>query len=492
MKIQLERWQVVLVGVVLLTGIALRVRAALHVAFNPDEALHALLAFGSWGQTLRNSLQVTHPPLLAMITYLVARVSHTEPALRMVPMVAGSLFPLLLFFWVRRVAGNLAGIGVFLLLTLSPNLIALSAQLRSYTMALLFLAAALLVLEEGLARDRWQRMAAFSVLLWLCIASDYSMAFAVGGLGVYALLRLDGSSRVVKAVWAAGQVVAMGLYGCLYVIQVRRFRGGSVETDAVTGWLRGAFPKPGGILVFPIANTAKQFKYLTGSAALGGIGFVLFAASIVLLWRAHRTRPVAALLVVPFVLSMAGAYIHLFPYGASRHTAVLGVLGAIGIATLLEDVPRRVGAALVLAMLVVGSLWQWEPSTEMFPVSRKEIRQCVDYMQATIPSGTLVFADLAISQWLSYYAGDDQPPPPPDTRRFIESLAGGKWRLAMKDYQYDSREQYRAALEAFRRQYGLAPNETVWVLDGGWTMMSGQPDDGRPFSQAMRVFQTGR
>jgi hypothetical protein len=492
MKRQLERWEIVMVSLVLVAGIVLRARLAIQVAFNPDEALHAVLAFGTWSQTLRNSLLVTHPPLLAVITYLVSRVSHGELALRMVPMVAGSLFPVLLFVWVRRVAGELAALGAFVLLTLSPNLIALSAQLRSYTLALLFFAAALVVLEEALARARWPWMALYSVLLLLCIASDYSMAWFVGGAGVYALSRLRGASSAVKAVWAAGQAAAVVLYGWLYVIQVRRFRGSGVEADAVTRWLRGGFPKPGGLLLFPVANTVKQFKYLTGSTAAGGVAFLLFAVAIVLLWRSRKTRALAALLTFPFLLSMAGAYVRVFPYGATRHTVVLGVLGAICIATLLETVPRRMGMAMVGGMLVAGLLWQLQPSTETFLMSRNEMRQCVDYMRTAIPPGTLVFTDQAIVHLLSYYARDTEPQTPATPKhRFVENLVDGRWRLAIRDYQYDSQAQYEAALEAFRRQYGIAENEPVWVVDGGWVMVSGQPDDRQPFSRVMRVFQAG-
>ena len=487
MKRPLGRWEVLLIGLVLAAGAGLRVWVAFHAAFNPDEALHAVLAFGTWEQTLRNALTVTHPPLLAIVTYAVSRVSHSEPALRMAPLVAGSLFPLLLFFWVRRVVGDLAAMGAFVLLTLSPNLIALSAQLRSYTLALLFLAAALVVLEKGLARWRW--MAIYSALLWLCIASDYSMAGFVAGVGVYALMRLRGSPGAVKAVWAVGQLAAAGLYGWLYVIQVRRYQGSGLELYAVRGWLHAGFPQAGGLLLFPVANTVKQFKYLTGSTAAGGVAFVLFAAAIVLLWK--ERRPLAVLLVVPFALCMAGAYLHRFPYGATRHTVVLGVLGAVGIATLLEYAPRRTGMAVLPGIVLAGLLWQMHPTTETVPVSRYDMRQCVDYMRAAIPPGTLVFTDLAVVQLLSYYVGDTQPQPQKITgKRFVENLVGG-WRLGNKVYQYDGQAQYRAGMKDFRRQYGLAEDAPVWVLDGGWMMFSGEPDGGGGFSRGMRVFQAG-
>jgi hypothetical protein len=79
-------------------------------------------------------------------------------------------------------------------------------------------------------------------------------------------------------------------------------------------------------------------------------------------------------------------------------------------------------------------------------------------MRAAIPQGTLVFTDQAIVHLLTYYAEDNQlPPAMPHKRGFSENLVGGQWRLAIRDYQYDSRGEYEAALEAFRRQYGFHP-----------------------------------
>jgi hypothetical protein len=199
MKRDFERWEIVFGGVVFLAGLALRLRLALSTYLNSDEALQALLALGSWGDTLRNALTVTHPPLILAVAHVALLISRTEFALRLVPLLAGSLFPVLLFFWLRGVAGKIAAMTALFLLTLAPHLIALSAQLRSYTLALLMLSASLVVFEQALEKSRWRMMALYSVLLWLCILSDYSMAWFVGAAGVYGLLRLKGSSGALRA-----------------------------------------------------------------------------------------------------------------------------------------------------------------------------------------------------------------------------------------------------------------------------------------------------
>jgi hypothetical protein len=500
MKCGLDRWEALFVVVVLLAGLVLRLRLALVTDLNPDEAQQALLAFSNWGETLRNSLTVTHPPLLIFITHAVSLISRSEFALRLLPVLAGSLFPLLLSAWLCRVAGRMAAMAGLFLLTLAPHLITLGAQLRSYTLALLFLSASLVVLEEALESGRWRWMAAYSVLLWCCILSDYSMAWFVGAAGFYALLRLRGSSSSVRATWAAGQLVALGLYGVLFAVQVQTFRGSVAEHSALAGWLRGAFPQPGQMLVFPFVNTVKQFAYLVASVPLGTLASVLFVVTLLWLWTGRsrielgKARALAVLLVVPFALAMAGAYLQQFPYGRSRHTLVIGLFGAAGISMLMEALSRRAAMALLWATLLLTPLWHFAADQDLQNVgsgrNRKGLtRQCLDYMRTAIPSGTVVFSEHETLRVLAYYEGHNELPPEGDSGRFSETLLGGRWRVATMDYRYSTPDAFREALSAFRRQYSLAEHEPVWVLDGGWDVLSGPPDQARPFTNPIRIFQ---
>src|SRR5438552_302550 len=88
-----ERQEIAFAGIVVLVGVALRVKLALLTSLNPDEALHALVAFDDWGPMLRNSLSITHPPLFISLLHVISRVSRAEFALRLGPLLAGILFP---------------------------------------------------------------------------------------------------------------------------------------------------------------------------------------------------------------------------------------------------------------------------------------------------------------------------------------------------------------------------------------------------------------
>lgn len=500
MNRRLDRWEAFFVVVALLAGLVLRLRLALTTDLNPDEAQQALLAFGTWGETLRNSLTVTHPPLLILITHAVSLISRSEFALRVVPVLAGSLFPLLFFVWLRRVAGGMAAMAGLFLLTLAPHLITLSAQLRSYTLALLFLSASLAALEEALDSGRWRWMAAYSVLLWFCILSDYSAAWFVGAAGLYALLRLRGCPAPVQAVWAAGQFIALALYGLLFAVQVQTFRGSATEHSALADWLWGAFPQPGQMLAFPFVNTVKQFAYLVASVPLGLLASVLFATAVLWLWTGRsriepgKARALAVLLVLPFALAMAGAYLHQFPYGRSRHTLVVGLFGAAGISMLMETLSRRAAMTLLWAALLLTPLWHFAADRDLQNVGSGRngkglTRQCLDYMRSVIPPGTVVFSEHETLRVLAYYEGHNELPPEGDPGRFSETLLGGRWRVATMDHRYPTPDAYRAGLAEFRRQYGLGEYEPVWVLDGGWDVVSGPPDRARPFTNAIRIFE---
>ena len=265
---------------------------------------------------------------------------------------------------------------VLFLLTLSPYPIALSVQLRWYTPALFFVAASLLALEHALEDGDWRMMALFGILLWLCVMTDYSTAWYIGAVGVFVLLRFRHLSATVKAAWVGGQVGTLVLYALLYMFQVRRYRGNKVALDAVDGWLRNEFPQPGQMLVFPFTHTLGQFEFLLASQWLGRFAFVLFAVAIWLLWTGRtcvqqsKARPLAVLLVLPFVLGIAGAFARLFPYGSTRHTIVIGLFAAVGIAVFLGTLPRRLGMPLVWGMLLLAPLWSRVPLREDIPSGR--------------------------------------------------------------------------------------------------------------------------
>jgi hypothetical protein len=173
---------------------------------------------------------------------------------------------------------------------------------------------------------------------------------------------------------------------------------------------------------------------------------------------------------------------------------VIGTLAAIGISTLLGVLPQRTATALLWGSLILTPLWLWRASPDPEDIgadrNRKElIHQCLDYMRATIPPGALIFTDRQTMLVLAYYDGETQAPPFMLGKNYWETVLEGRWKVALANENYSTAEAYHAGLAAFRQHYGLEKGDPVWVLDGGWEVPSGPPDETRPFTRVVRVFQ---
>jgi hypothetical protein len=498
---KIEWWELVFAAVVFTAGLVLRLRIAASTTLNPDEALHAILSLGSWGEVLRQALSVSHPPLLILINHVIFQFSRSEPAARLISVLAGSLFPALLAVWMRRVAGPSAACAVLFLLTMSPSLTGVSTEVRSYALAFLFLAASLLVLEYALDLASAGLMALFAVLLYGAIVSDFSIAWFVGGVGVYALLRLKGSPRRVQAAWVLGQIGALGLYLELFRIQVRPVAA-ATGADAVYGWLRDSFPHRNDLLTFPFRNLPQLFIYLMSSEWAGCGLFALFIGGLALAFvrRAaidpRKSIALAALAAVPFVLGLGGAYAHMFPFGPTRQTLVLGIFGGVGAALCLRMVPRAAAAAILTAALLVCPAWLKSSQEALFVIGperarRGAVSECLEYMRQTIPPGSLIFTETDTLTMLTYYSGDTklvETPHPDGFKRAM--LDAGRWRVATLAYQYEKLGDFEDALALLRRRYGLPPDEPVWVVDGGWYQVWKSADTPASFAKSIQVFKT--
>src|SRR5438309_2199716 len=97
-------WDVWLALLVLVVAFLVRLWAATGTFFNPDEALHFLVANqASWGAAYNASLSTAHPPGLIFLLYFWRALGTSEWWLRLPSIVAGTLFCWLLFRWLQRV-----------------------------------------------------------------------------------------------------------------------------------------------------------------------------------------------------------------------------------------------------------------------------------------------------------------------------------------------------------------------------------------------------
>ena len=451
-------------------GLALRLDEAGRTYLNPDDLWNMYYALpGNW--TLAG---FEHPPLLAWLLHEVLRINSSELAVRMIPVLAGSIFPWFVYRWLARVRNIGAGFAALLILTFSPNLVSLSAQVRGYTLAILFAALALWLVESAFEPESVLRLVLFAICLYLAILTEFSTAWFVGAAGVYVLwrgihLRV---SRRFWLVWGLSQIGASLLYVFLYRTVILPSMSQFGMEAKVSSYLRGAFPVAGeNPLTFAVLATIKQFAYTLSSVPLGVIAALLFAIGLVILWR--ERRDVALAILVGFLLGIAGGILKLHPYGRSRQTVIFCLFIAAGAGVGIEALLRRkpwVSAVAALA-LIVGWPYLAEPDQHNISWRRYQLASmhaAAKQLHGLLPPGALVLTDAETSVLLRYYWCGTRKIP---ERRFASGVREFNldgFRIVGRRNDLGGLDDFAGDVAAVRREYGLQRDEALWVVDGGF------------------------
>ena len=175
MSVQPTRRRKLLAASLVLGGLVLRLVQAQSRFLNPDEALHFLLSQEpSLAGRYQATLTTAHPPLFIFVLHIWASLGHSELVLRLLAVLTGIGFSWIVYRWMERVwDGETALVSLSLLLFL-PSLILLSAELRQYSLLLLFAAASLYSLDYGIEVDSWRQMLSSTLALWLALLTHYS------------------------------------------------------------------------------------------------------------------------------------------------------------------------------------------------------------------------------------------------------------------------------------------------------------------------------
>jgi uncharacterized membrane protein len=192
---------------------------------NPDEAAHYLLSVQpSLALAYKASLTTAHPPLLILLLHYWQLVGSSEVILRLPSVIAGTAFCWVMFRWMEHVADRSAALVALALLVFSPPLISLSAEVRQYSLLLVFAASSLYLLERGVSENCAGRMALSCGALYLAMLSHYSSLLFALVLGIYALVRLYStrSKAAVVAAWVIGQIGGIALAAFLFFTHVSK------------------------------------------------------------------------------------------------------------------------------------------------------------------------------------------------------------------------------------------------------------------------------
>ncbi len=484
------------VSVVITTlGFLARIWVAHGTFLNPDEALHFRLANqSSLALAYKESLTASHPPLLTIILYYWRNFGTSELWLRMPSVIAGTLFCWIFYRWLSGVAGRVTGFIGLIFVAFLPPIVLLSAEIRQYALLLAFLASALYFLDAAFKEKSVSKMAAFSVCLYMAMLSHYSAFLFAAALGVYALVRIFAEAVPARLVttWVAGQLGALVLSIFLYKTHLAKLGAGESRT-VLQGWMSEFFLRRSYFdatrdnpLAFIVGRSFGVFQFVFGQLVVGDLAGLLFLAAIVWLVRGTargnngpsvtESRQLALFLVLTFTFVGGASLVHFYPYGGTRHSALLVIPAVAGLSIALAQLSRgRLDRAIPLAGIVVflcvafGK--QHQPYMQRADQSRTHMSEAIHFLRQSSNRSALIFTDYESDLVLGHYLCEQKP------IRFEESVADfevfscGGVRVVSASYKaatlFDA-ENFGSSWNELVRTYHLQAGDNVWVVQAGW------------------------
>jgi len=481
-----------------LLGFLARLWTASGTFLNPDEALHFRLANQfSLGLAYKTSLTASHPPLLTLVLYFWRALGTSELWLRLPSVLAGTAFCWMLYKWLAKAAGKIAGLIGLLFVAFLPPIVLLGVEIRQYALLLAFLAGAVYFLDEAFADNSTSRMAAFSLCLYLAMLSHYSAFLFAAALGIYAVFRIitERPPATVIAVWSAGQLGALALAIVLYKTHLSKLGVG--ESRAVLqGWMSEFFLRHSYFdrahdnpVLFLAGHTFGVFQYFFGQLAVGDVMCVTFALGVALLLRGKglpedrsSSRRLGLLLLLPFTIAGAVSLAHVYPYGGTRHIAFLMIPGIAGVSVAMACLSKKWARGLALAACVIVTCIAFgkprQPRMNRADQNATNMAAAMEFVRQNINPSDLIFTDYQTDLILGHYLCQQRPisfdPAPTDFEQF--SCAGH--RVASTDYKSEWMfwaDNFPNAWQRLEQSYSLKPGTTVWIFQAGWGI--GLPED---------------
>ena len=414
-----------------LIGFLWRLGQARATFLNTDEAWHfAVSNQNSLSAAYRASLTLAHPPLLVFILYFWKTVGTSNLMLRFPGVLAGTVFCWAFYKWLVRVAGHTnALVGLFLVCFLPP-MIVLSAELRQYSLMLMFAVAAAYFLEVAVAENSVTAMSLSCASLYLTMLSHYSAFLFAAPLGIYAIASMwsHRPRMAVAGLWALGQGVGLGIAWALYSTHISKLSAVYPVAQPLqrfgdfylSDWYFHAGHDR--LLPFLYRGTFGVFRFIFGQTGIGQIAAVLFVAGVLTLLFSKQEssddmspRRIALLLATPFALNWIAVVAGLYPYGRTRQCMFLALFALPGVAVALARmVGNSIGPACGLALLMVigchafGTL----QGRDLLPLAEQRhehMDELVQFVRSNIGPNDLIYTDQATSYQLRHYLCDQKP-----------------------------------------------------------------------------------
>ena len=350
-------------GLVLMLG-ALAWRAVRYVLVFPMWGDEGMLAVNFHDRTFLGLLDTLDYGQVAPAGFLWLELGasklfgFTEPALRLVPFLAGAAAVVLFWRLSRKLLDSRSALLSMAVFAASFYPTRYAAEVKPYSLDLLLALAIILaawaLYERPSATGRWAAFAAAAaVSAWL----SYPSIFISGGVCLWLLTDRPGDEghRQWGRVLAVGAVIVTSFLA-MYVLV-----GSGQRAAAPTSYWSAGFPpmtEPWKIPLWALdVHTGMMLAYPNGGHSGGStVSFLLAVVGGVVLWRTRR--PVLLLLVSPLPLMFLAAALQKYPYGASARVAqhlapAACLLIGTGIVCVLRKVlgARRTVRAVPVAVL---------------------------------------------------------------------------------------------------------------------------------------------
>jgi hypothetical protein len=333
----------------------------------------------------------------------VETLGWSEPALRLVPFLAGVASVVLFLAVARRVLEPAAAVLAMGLLAVADPLIFFASDLKQYSsdvaVALALTLLGLLVLARGLSASRGLGLGlAGAAALWL----SHPALFVLGGLA--AVLAWSVRHDRERLMLLAGSWAIWGVsFAVIYLVSLRELAGDA----ALLGYWRGSF------MPFPPSSVA-DLRWFLGLARVFdfpvGLTFVGLAvlccgAGVVHLWRTGRAL-ILLLLAVPALLALLSSGLGAYPFeGRLLLFLVPAVLLLVAGGTVALG--RATGSSpvgwVLIALLVTGPLLRAADHL-LNPRTVDEIRPVVAYLDQHRSPDQPVYVFWAAYNAYQYYA----------------------------------------------------------------------------------------
>jgi hypothetical protein len=485
-----------------LAGLLARLWASSGTFLNPDEALHFRLANqSSLALVYKESLTSLHPPLFVLLLHLWRGPGTSDLWMRLPSIIAGTIFCWVFFKWLTLVAGRLAGLIGVMFAALLPPQIMLSAEVRQYALLLAFLSAALYFLERAFAEGSAALMLASTPCLYCAMMTHYSAFLFAGALGAYALSKIfvpraqRPRGGVVRA-WVVGQLGALALCLLLYKTHLSRrdfgdsqiLRGG-MSYIGQSSYFQSGRDNP---LLFVAGHSFGVFQFLFGQPA---VGIAMGLAFLVGLWLILRGRALAEnvlvsrrltlLLILPFMLACGASYMHVYPYGGTRHAAFLTIPAVAGVSVALAclaaagstkagSTGRRWARGIAITALVLAACIAFgkprRPTMKRADQSLAHMAAAIEFIQTKIGSSEPIFTDYQTELMLGRYLCPQPPVSFEAAPATFEQFSCAGHRIVSNDFRgwmFEADtflQQWQRLVQAYR----LQPGDTVWIVQAGW------------------------